>query len=163
MESKNVRGQKVKLNSVKQILINNPCKIIALCETHLKQNEEVSIRGYKWIGLNRKYVDDRGFGFLIINNIVKLCFVEPQSNDGIKIMTVRLDNYSGWIKQSPYIFIMGNKKPKQQNKKQKMNLITFHNTFWSTCRMTTTHCYLGILMLKLAMTNMDNKWRASYI
>ena len=58
------RGIKSKVISLKQILINNPCEIIALCETHLKQNEKVNVPGYKWIGLNRKDKDGGGIGFL---------------------------------------------------------------------------------------------------
>ena len=37
------RGIKSKVNSLKQILLNKPCEIIAL--KHLKQNEKVSITG----------------------------------------------------------------------------------------------------------------------
>ena len=37
--------------------------------------------GFKWIGLNRKDKDGGGIGFLTNNNIVKSCFVEPQTND----------------------------------------------------------------------------------
>ena len=62
-----------------------------MCETHLKQNEKVSITGYKWIGVNRKDKDGGGIGFLINSNIVKSCFVEPQTNEGIEIMTIRLE------------------------------------------------------------------------
>ena len=87
----NARGIKLKVNSLKQILINKPSEIIALCGTHLKQNEKVNVPGYKWIGLNRNDKDGGGTGFLINSNIVKSCFVEPQTNDGIEIMTVRLE------------------------------------------------------------------------
>ena len=71
-----------------------------MCETHLKQNEKVSITGYKWIGVNRKDKDGGGIGFLINNNIVKSCFVEPQTNEGIEIMTIRLE-----LKQNKTIII----------------------------------------------------------
>ena len=79
----NARGIKSKLISLKQILIKNPCEIIALCETHIKQNFKVNVPGYKWIGLSRKDKDGGGIVFLINNNIVKSCFVEPQTNDRI--------------------------------------------------------------------------------
>ena len=79
----NARGIKSKLISLKQILIKNPCEIIALCETHFNQNLKVNVPGYKWIGLSRKDKDGGGIVFLINNNIVKLCFVEPQTNDRI--------------------------------------------------------------------------------
>ena len=87
----NARGIKSKVNSLKQILINKSSEIIALCRTHLKQNEKVNVPGYKWIGLNRNDKDGGGIGFLINSNIVKSCFVERQTNDGIEIMTVRLE------------------------------------------------------------------------
>ena len=88
----NTRGIKSKVNSLKQILINNHCEIVALCETHLKQNKKVNVQGYKWIRLNRKDKNGGGIGFLVNYNIVKSCFVEPQINDGIlQIMTIRLE------------------------------------------------------------------------
>ena len=64
---------------------------MALCETHLKQNEKVSTTVYKWIELNRKDENGGGSGFLINNKIVKSYFVEPQTNEGIEIMTIRLE------------------------------------------------------------------------
>ena len=95
------RGIKSKANSLKQILINNPWEIIALCETHLKQNEKVNVPGYKWIGLNRKDKDGGGIAFLINNNKVKSFFEEPQANDGtLEIMTIRLE-----LKQNKTIMI----------------------------------------------------------
>ena len=44
------------------------------------------------------------------------------------------------IKQSSYVFVIGNNKPKQQNKKQKTSLIVYHNIFQSTC--SETHLLL---------------------
>ena len=143
------RGIKSKVNSLKQILLNKPCEIIALCEIHLKQNEKVSIAGYKWIELNRKDKHAGEIGFLINNNIVKSCFVEPQTNEGIEIMTIRLE-----LKQNKTIIICIYYGKRNQNKKQEMNLIIYHNIFQGIYRVTTTYRYLGILMLKLAMTNM---------
>ena len=68
---------------------------------HLKQNKKVNVQGYKWIGLNRKDKNGGGIGFLINYNIVKSCFVEPQTNDGIlEIMTIRLE-----LKQNKTIII----------------------------------------------------------
>ena len=61
----NARGIMSKVSSLKQILIKKPCEIIALWETHLKQNEKVSITEYKWIALNRKDKDGGGIGLLI--------------------------------------------------------------------------------------------------
>ena len=110
------RGIKSKVNFLKQILINSPCEIIALCERHLKQNKKISIPAYKWIGLNREDKHCGGIGFLINNNIVKSCFVEPQTNDGIEIMTNRLE-----LKQNKTIIICiyyGKQETKTTTKKQ---------------------------------------------
>ena len=106
------RGIKSKVNSLKQILLNKPCEIIALCETHLKQNKKVSIAGFKWIGLNRKDKHAGEIGFLINNNIVKSCFVEPQTSEGIEIMTIRLE-----LKQNKTIIICIYYGKRNQNKK----------------------------------------------
>ena len=73
---------------------------MALWETHLKENEKVSIPGYKWVGLNRKDKNGGEIGFLTKNHTIKSCFVEPQTNDGIEAMTIRLE-----LKQNKSIII----------------------------------------------------------
>ena len=124
----NARGIKSKVNSLKQILINNPCEIIALSETHLNQNENVP--QYRWVGLTRKDKDGGVIGFLINNKIVKSCFVEPQTNHRIlEIMTIRLE-----LKQNKTIIICiyYGKKETKLSKKQRENLIIYYSTFQST-------------------------------
>ena len=44
------------------------------------------------------------------NNAVKSCFVEQQTNEGIEIMTIRLELKRN--KTISNVLIMGNKKPK---------------------------------------------------
>ena len=125
----NARGIKSKVNSLKQILINNPCEIIALCETHLNQNENVP--QYRQAGLTRKDKDGGVIGFLINNKIVKSCFVEPQTNHRIlEILTIRLE-----LKQNKTIIICiyyGKQETKQLSKKQREILIIYYSTFQST-------------------------------
>ena len=124
----NERGIKSKINFLKQVLINILCEIIALCETHFQKTEKVSIPGYKWIGLSRNDIGGGRVGFLTNNSMVKSCFVGPQTNNGIEIMTIRLE-----LKQNKTIIIcIYYGKPKQQNKKQKANLMIYHNIFQST-------------------------------
>ncbi len=43
--------------------------IAAICETHLKNKETITINGYKWIGTNRKNKQGGGVGILISNQI----------------------------------------------------------------------------------------------
>ena len=92
-------------------------------ETHLKQNEKVSIPGYKWIGLNRKDIDGGGDSFLVNNNIVKICFAEPQISNGIKIMAIRLES-----KKNKAIIICvyyGKQEPKTTKPEEKNILHSF--------------------------------------
>ena len=102
---------KSKVNSLKQILIKKPFEITALCETQLKQSEKVSITRYKQIGLNRKDKDGGGIGFLINNNIVKSCFVEPQTNEGIEIRKIRLElkhnKTSSYLQRDNHLLLLG--------------------------------------------------------
>ena len=101
-----------------------PYKTIALCETHLKENEKVSIPGYKWEGRNRKDKNDGEIAFLIKNHIVKSCFVEPQTNDGIETMTIRLE-----LEQNKTIIICiycGKQESKTRKQEAKLLFILTH-------------------------------------
>ena len=136
----NARGIKSKLISLKQILIKNPCEIIALCETHIKQNLKVNVPGYKWIGLSRKDKDGGGIVFLINNNIVKSYFVEPQTNDRIEIMAIRPElNHNKTIIICSYYWKQETKTTKQEAKLD-FDYLSQHITY----RVTTTFCYLEV-------------------
>ena len=51
------------------------CDILCLCETRLRDNDAISIPGYKWFGQNRKQLSKRmnrgsgGVGILISNSL----------------------------------------------------------------------------------------------
>ena len=136
----NARGIKSKLISLKQILIKNPCEIIALFETHFKQNLKVNVPGYKWIGLSRKNKDGGGIVFLINNNIVKSCFVEPQTNDRIEIMAIRPElKHNKTIIICSYYWKQETKTTKQEAKLD-FDYLSQHITY----RVTTTFCYLEV-------------------
>ena len=136
----NARGIKSKLISLKQILIKNPCEIIALYETHFNQNLKVNVPGYKWIGLSRKDKDGAGIVFLINNNIVKPCFVEPQTNDRIEIMAIRPElKHNKTIIICSYYWKQETKTTKQEAKLD-FDYLSQHITY----RVTTTYYYLEI-------------------
>ena len=136
----NARGIKSKLISLKQILIKNPCEIIALVETHFKQNLKVNVPGYKWIGLSRKNKDGGGIVFLINNNIVKSCFVEPQTNDRIEIMAIRPElKHNKTIIICSYYWKQETKTTKQEAKLD-FDYLSQHITY----RVTTTFYYLEV-------------------
>ena len=136
----NARGIKSKLISLKQILIKNPCEIIALFETHFKQNLKVNVPGYKWIGLSRKNKDGGGIVFLINNNIVKTCFVEPQTNDRIEIMAIRPElKHNKTIIICSYYWKQETKTTKQEAKLD-FDYLSQHITY----RVTTTFYYLEV-------------------
>ena len=136
----NARGIKSKLISLKQILIKNPCEIIALYETHFNQNLKVNVPGYKWIGLSRKDKDGAGIVFLINNNIVKPCFVEPQTNDRIEIMAIRPElKHNKTIIICSYYWKQETKTTKQEAKLD-FDYLSQHITY----RVTTTFYYLEV-------------------
>ena len=74
---------KSKRQSLKQIILSEPCHIFAITETILKDNEKINTQHFKWIGLNRKNKDGGGIGFLINKSILKSCTIEPNSNKAI--------------------------------------------------------------------------------
>lgn len=60
----------------KEIIENIDFDIFGLCETHLKDNSEISLPGYTWFGQNRQKLSSRavrgsgGVGILLNNELV---------------------------------------------------------------------------------------------
>ena len=61
----NARGIKSKLCSLKQVARDLEPDIVALQETHLREEEKISIQGYEWIEGNRSKQSGGGVGFLV--------------------------------------------------------------------------------------------------
>ncbi len=65
----NARGIKGKIKSLEAIIKTNKIKIAAITETHLKNEETLNIKGYKWIGRNRKKQQGGGVGILVSSEL----------------------------------------------------------------------------------------------
>ena len=65
----NVRGIKGKIKSLEAIVQTQKTKIALITETHLKNNETINIKGYKWLGRNRTKQNGGGVGILINNEL----------------------------------------------------------------------------------------------
>jgi len=68
----NLRGLKSKNLDVKHFITSNNIQITGLVETFLKEHDQVKIKGYNWVGKNRKKdfkKSQGGIGFLIKDNI----------------------------------------------------------------------------------------------
>jgi hypothetical protein len=89
------------------VILSGDYDIIALCETFLRENEDIEIDGYSWVGHNRSGQDPKakrgsgGVGFLIRKELLKShkCVVIDSKNEGI--LWIRLTNNNG---DSSYVF-----------------------------------------------------------
>jgi exonuclease III len=77
----NIRGVKSKTNSLTSALHMHGTHIAGLTETHLTNNEALTIKGYQWIGKNRDNKPGGGLGFLVRNDIKHLVGTEDSSNN----------------------------------------------------------------------------------
>ena len=64
---------------------------MALQETHLQEEEKISIQGYEWIEGNRSKQSGGGVGFLVCKNLLRNVIREPSINYPDK-MEVRWDS-----------------------------------------------------------------------
>ncbi len=67
----NARGIKGKIKSLESLLDAYKIDIVLLTETMLKNKEGLNIKGYKWIGKNRKGKNGGGVGILINNKYAR--------------------------------------------------------------------------------------------
>ena len=88
----NARGIKSKLCSLKQVARDLEPDIVALQETHLREEEKISIQGYEWIEGNRSKQSGGGVGFLVCKNLLRNVIREPSINypDKMEVRWVRL-------------------------------------------------------------------------
>ena len=66
----NVRGIKSKVKSIESLLKATKASIALISETKLDKNQQINIKGYKWIGKNRNR-NGGGVGILIKNTIAQ--------------------------------------------------------------------------------------------
>ncbi len=67
----NIRGAKGKIRSLESLLASEKVKIAAITETMFSGNEGYNIKGYTWIGKNRKDRKGGGIGILVSNCLSK--------------------------------------------------------------------------------------------
>ena len=67
----NINGVKGKIKSLESLLEAEKIQVALITETKLKEKQKINIKGYKWIGKNRKQKDGGGVGILITKNIEK--------------------------------------------------------------------------------------------
>ena len=99
----NARGIKSKLVSLRFVISQVDPDIVALSETNLKGKQKVSVKGYTWIGKNRKGKDSGGVGFLVRNSLRNSIVIE-NTNDNkiiealwIKIILQKQSYLNIWI------------------------------------------------------------------
>ena len=73
----NARGIKSKIKSLKEIVYSTECDLYAVTETNLKQNENIVVKGYKWVGKIRQERDGGGVGILIKDTLINGITIEP--------------------------------------------------------------------------------------
>ena len=69
----NINGLKGKIKSLESLLESEKIHIALITETKLKEKQKVNIKGYKWIGKNRKEKEGGGVGILIVKTHRKIC------------------------------------------------------------------------------------------
>ena len=87
--------------------------IISICETHLRNDEKLTISGYRWIGHNRKNISPTalrgsgGVGFLIKLSILdqfSVSILDSTTDDILWIKLIdKLDNENGLYLCSCYL------------------------------------------------------------
>ena len=58
------------MKSLKEIVYPTECDLYAVTETNLKQNENIVVKGYKWVGKIRQERDGGGVGILIKDTLI---------------------------------------------------------------------------------------------
>jgi len=87
----NIRGIKSKTNTLENTLLTHGTHIAGITETHLSKGEKINIKGYKWVGKERKDKQGGGIGFLIRNDIANLTeTTEPNPNHSTETLWLKL-------------------------------------------------------------------------
>ena len=101
------------MKSLKEIVYSTECDLYAVTETTLKQNENIVVKGWKWVGKVRQERDGGGVGILIKDTLINGITIVPITAKNIKILLLKLN-----LNNSEYLIIM---KVAQTKKKQLQN------------------------------------------
>ena len=85
----NARGIKSKMKSLKEIVYSTECDLYAVIETNLKQNENIFVKGYKWVGKIRQERDGGGVGILIKDTLINGITIEPIAAENIELLLLK--------------------------------------------------------------------------
>ncbi|CAC5366983.1 unnamed protein product [Mytilus coruscus] len=82
---------------LRKCIINSlNCDIVGLCETHLKDEEQIDLSGYCWIGSNRRNISANawrgsgGFGFLMKEKLLESFHAHILDNNRDDILWIQL-------------------------------------------------------------------------
>ena len=97
----NARGIKSKMKSLKEIVYSTECDLYSVTEMNLKQNENIVVKGYKWVGKIREKRNGGGNGILIKDTLINDITIEPITAKNIEVLLLKLN-----LNNSEYLVIM---------------------------------------------------------
>ena len=77
------------MKSLKEIVYSTECDLYAVIETNLKQNENIVVKGYKWVGKIRQERDGGGVGILINDTLINGITIEPIAAENIELLLLK--------------------------------------------------------------------------
>ena len=89
------------MKSLKELVYSTECDLYAVTETNLKQNENIVVKGYKWVGKIRQERDGGGVGILIKGTLINGITIEPITAKNIELLLLKLN-----LNNSEYLIIM---------------------------------------------------------
>ena len=89
------------MKSLKEIVYSKECDLFTVTETNLKQNENIVLKGYKWVGKIRQERDGGGVGILIKDTLINGITIEPITATNIEIFLLKVN-----LNNSEYLIIM---------------------------------------------------------
>ena len=96
----NARSIKSKMKSLKEIVYSTECDLYSVTEMNLKQNENIVVKGYKWVGKIREERDGGGVGILIKDTLINDITIEPITAKNIEVLLLKLN-----LNNSEYLVI----------------------------------------------------------
>ena len=86
---------------LKEIVYSTECDLYAVTETNLKQNENIVVKGYKWVGKMREERNGGRVAILIKATLINGIKIEPITAKKIEILLLKLN-----LNNSQYLVIM---------------------------------------------------------
>ena len=86
---------------LKEIVYSTECDLYTVTETNLKQNENIVVKGYKWVGKIREERNGGGNGILITDTLINDITIEPITAKNIEVLLLKLN-----LNNSEYLVIM---------------------------------------------------------